>query len=329
MSKNRFSNIDCMIGMAEYEDNHFDLAIVDPPYNIGKAKWDKVDNYINWLGGVLLEIQRVSKDNSSMYLFHNDIMQLKDIMGWIESKSNFIYKQFITWNKRFVGGRNKGYLDGYVEVEGLRNYQQLAEYILYYTFQNQTGLTTIMLDTNNFSSLRKYFKDFQKDTGMNIKQINKRFGDRRSEHSFYWDSTQWDLPTREVYNRLLVLPQLRGFNRRTWESLRQEYESLRQEYESQRYTFNNQKTHHSVWDYDFVSCNWHPTPKPKEVIKNIILHSSNQDDKILDCFAGTGVVNEACLELDREYTGFELDEEYYNAAQKRLTQFRLQLKLAI
>ena len=27
--------------MARYEDNHFDLAIVDPPYGIGIAKWDK------------------------------------------------------------------------------------------------------------------------------------------------------------------------------------------------------------------------------------------------------------------------------------------------
>ncbi len=28
-------NGDCMDLMAEYEDNHFELAIVDPPYGIG------------------------------------------------------------------------------------------------------------------------------------------------------------------------------------------------------------------------------------------------------------------------------------------------------
>lgn len=44
-------NRDCMEGMAEYPDNYFDLAIVDPPYGIGissnpvrqqhkKKKWD-------------------------------------------------------------------------------------------------------------------------------------------------------------------------------------------------------------------------------------------------------------------------------------------------
>jgi site-specific DNA-methyltransferase (adenine-specific) len=34
-------NADCMDIMKDYEDNYFDLAIVDPPYGIGIAKWDK------------------------------------------------------------------------------------------------------------------------------------------------------------------------------------------------------------------------------------------------------------------------------------------------
>jgi site-specific DNA-methyltransferase (adenine-specific) len=30
-------NIDCMVGMKEYPDKFFDLAIVDPPYGIGAS----------------------------------------------------------------------------------------------------------------------------------------------------------------------------------------------------------------------------------------------------------------------------------------------------
>lgn len=30
-----FYNMDCMKAMAEYPDNYFDLAIVDPPYGDG------------------------------------------------------------------------------------------------------------------------------------------------------------------------------------------------------------------------------------------------------------------------------------------------------
>ena len=35
------TNEDNMKLMARYEDNYFDLAIVDPPYGIGIAEWDK------------------------------------------------------------------------------------------------------------------------------------------------------------------------------------------------------------------------------------------------------------------------------------------------
>lgn len=46
-----FYNMDCMQGMKTFPDNHFDLAIVDPPYgininhNMGRRKGDKKSNY--------------------------------------------------------------------------------------------------------------------------------------------------------------------------------------------------------------------------------------------------------------------------------------------
>ena len=33
----KFENRDCIEGMKEYPDNHFDLAIVDPPYSVGAS----------------------------------------------------------------------------------------------------------------------------------------------------------------------------------------------------------------------------------------------------------------------------------------------------
>ena len=30
-------NMDCMVGLREYPDKYFDLAVVDPPYGINKA----------------------------------------------------------------------------------------------------------------------------------------------------------------------------------------------------------------------------------------------------------------------------------------------------
>lgn len=44
MAESIVYNIDCMIGMKEYPDKYFDLAIVDPPYGIG----DKLVNGGTW-----------------------------------------------------------------------------------------------------------------------------------------------------------------------------------------------------------------------------------------------------------------------------------------
>ena len=46
--------------MARYEDNHFDLAIVDPPYGIDIAKWDEIDMKPN--EEYFKELFRVSKN---------------------------------------------------------------------------------------------------------------------------------------------------------------------------------------------------------------------------------------------------------------------------
>lgn len=307
---------DCLEVMESIKDKSIDLIIIDPPYNIGKdKKWDKwktVNDYVDFMGNVFLHIKRILKDNGSFYFFHNDFMQIVELQNWINKNTDLVFKQFIVWNKRFNEAKNKGFLDGFVEVGGLRNYQQMAEYILYYTFQDETGLSTVMLDVNNFSTLRQYFKDLQEYIGLNIKRINQELRHRKAEHCFYWKTTQWDLPTLETYQELID-----AFSINQWKRFRK-YEDLRKEYEDLRYTFNNQKTHHSVWNYEIAKKQGHVTPKPLELIENIIKHSSNENDVILDCFMGSGTTLLAARNLKRKCIGIELEEKYCEIAKQRL-----------
>ena len=64
----------------------------------------------------------------------------------------------------------------------------------------------------------------------------------------------------------------------------------------------------------------HPTEKPLELIKLLITKSSNEDDIILDPFLGSGTTAVACKQLNRNYIGIELSEEYCEIARKRLEQ---------
>lgn len=62
----------------------------------------------------------------------------------------------------------------------------------------------------------------------------------------------------------------------------------------------------------------HPTIKPLEIIKNLIINSSNENDVVLDCFMGSGTTGVACKELGRNFIGIELDEKYFNIAKERI-----------
>ena len=188
----------------------------------------------------------------------------------------------------------------------------MAEYILYYTFQDKTGLTTIKTDLNNFSELRNYFKNLQLFINLNKKEIIEIIG-QKADHCFRWKSSQWDLPTLETYNDLI-----KQFNINNWINFK-EYETLRQEYEDLRYTFNNLKTHHSVWNFEIAEKKYnHLTPKPLDLLENIIKHSSNENDIVLDCFMGSGSTGVACVNTNRDFIGIELDREYYKIAKDRI-----------
>jgi len=63
---------------------------------------------------------------------------------------------------------------------------------------------------------------------------------------------------------------------------------------------------------------FHPTQKPLDLIKRIVLASSNENDLILDPFMGSGTTTVACIENNRKYIGFEMNNEYYQKSIERL-----------
>ena len=288
-----------------------DLVLTDPPYNIGKAKWDKIPNYIEWCGKWFKECERLLKVNGSFYFWHNDMVQIAQLMEWIRQNTRFVFNSFCVWDKgdfRALSWKNPS------EASNLRSWFNTCEYCLYYTFQDETGLTTVMLDTNNFPTMRRYFKELQAFIGLNKKQIIEHIG-QNADHCFRWDSSQWDLPTPETYQQLIA-----AFNIRDWQGFR-EYESLRREYESLRYTHNLDPCHNNVWrSSERNNGKQHVCMKPTDILARIITTSSNPGDTILDCFMGSGTTLVAAKQLGRKAIGIEIEEKYCEIAVKRLGQ---------
>lgn len=305
---------DCLNKMKDMEDNSIDLVLIDPPYNIGKDKWDKwksVGDYVEFMGKVFKEIERVLKPNGSFYFFHNDFLQIVELQNWINKNTEFQFRQMLVWNKRFNEASNKGFLDGFCEVNELRNYQKMAEYCLYYTFQDGASSDKIKSDIDNFKSLRYYFETLQKELGVTKKTLIEKIG-QRVDHCFRWSSSQWDMPTEETYEELI-----KNFNIDDLDFFK-EYETLRQEYEKERYVFNNQKIHHSVMNYEIAKKQGHLTPKPVDLLEYLIKTSSNENDIVLDCFMGSGSTGVACMNTNRKFIGIEINKKYFDMAKKRI-----------
>ena len=71
----------------------------------------------------------------------------------------------------------------------------------------------------------------------------------------------------------------------------------------------------------------HPTIKPLDIIENLIINSSQENDVVLDCFMGSGTTGVACKKLNRSFIGIELDETYYKIACERIKSIEEQMTI--
>lgn len=73
--------------------------------------------------------------------------------------------------------------------------------------------------------------------------------------------------------------------------------------------------------------NLHPTEKPVDLLRYLVLTYSNQNDIILDNTMGSGTTCVAAIKEKRRYIGIEKDEKYFRIANKRIEQEKMQLNL--
>ena len=72
--------------------------------------------------------------------------------------------------------------------------------------------------------------------------------------------------------------------------------------------FNNREKHRGL----------HPTQKPVALMEYLIRTYTNEKDTILDGFMGSGTTGVAAKNLNRNFIGIELDENYFQIAKDRI-----------
>lgn len=280
-------------------DKFVDLVIIDPPYNIGKDEWDNFgitkkgyqpkpyngDSYYDWMEEVFIELSRVMKDSGSLWFFHNDFRMMAELDRRVHSATDLEYRNFIVWNKLFPGCKREGFLNGFLQVKGLNNFQKMAEYILFYTRRD----------------LHLKLRKRRLERGIKSSDISKEILSKSGNVTGWYSNieTGKNYPTEET---IVPITKYLDF---TMNDLVPK--------------FYNQKNSHSVWQCDFDSKKMgHLTPKPTEILKKIILHCTDPGDLVLDCFGGSGSTAVACIETGRDYLLIEREEKYIEIANKRI-----------
>lgn len=62
----------------------------------------------------------------------------------------------------------------------------------------------------------------------------------------------------------------------------------------------------------------HPTQKPVKVLKRLIEIFTDEGDTVIDPVAGSGSTLRACMELNRNCYGFEIDKNFYKMAKEQM-----------
>lgn len=206
-------NEDCMVGMKEFPDNYFELAIVDPPYGIGVTKNKRLNNNSN-----------IEWDNE------------------IPREEYFNELERVSTNRIIWGGN----------------------YFLDYL--------------NNTRCFLNWDKLNHSDTYADCEMAWTSFDKNAKIFKYMWDGNRYGFPGA-----------IKGVGQK--------------------------------------SIRTHPTQKPIALYEWLLRDFAKGGDKILDTHMGSGSSIIACENLKFDYIAFELDTDYFNAADKRIKQERSQLKM--
>ena len=321
---------DCLEEMKKLPANSINLIYTDPPYFKVKDEpwdnqWENPAKFIDWIGKLCQEWQRILKPNGSLYVFASPKMAAR-----VECKVGeyFDIVNRITWSKP-----GQCYAEKY-GPENFRGYVEMSEILI---FAEHFGSDNIAKGEAGygakcdelrgflFEPLRSWFKNKIDENGLNHKLINQAIGSCTSgggmASHYFGDTGQFSLPTESMYKKLQKAYPL--IFDREYDDLKREYDDLKREYENLRRPFQvtSEVPYTDVWDFPTVGYyeGKHPCEKPIEMSRHVIAASSRPGDIVLDCFGGSCHVADACIQLGRKYIIIEQNAEYCRQARKRVS----------
>jgi hypothetical protein len=282
-------------------------AILDGPYGMGKAAWDRVPR-----GGSLLDLYRdhladvgrVCAPSASLYLWNT-------AEGWGELHpailaAGWTFRSLIVWDK------GDGFMAGKCDVGALRTWYDLTEVCGFYqreawapnTSAGQEIGYAAGRDDRNW--VRPWLAAEWSAAGLKMRDADRALG-TNGMAGHYFQASQWSLPTWDAFKRLAehaaehgpprALPYLTLERFAGADGLAATYDHLRAEYEAARPPFTAPMGLGNVWRALTVAgperlrapdgSTLHPCQKPLAFAERMLRASTRPGDTVWVPFGGT------------------------------------------
>lgn len=297
IEKNNIYNLDCFELLKQIPDNSIDLVLIDPPYGLLNHK---IETNID-IDKLVKECYRVLKHDSFFIYFG---MQ-PTLTDWNKKAFElFNYKNEIIWHKCrssfFLGDMDRMFENIMIVSKGKRKFNKLKFHYPDY-LEDHANIYKL----GSIESMCQKAKKAIEDKGIITDYIQfKKTKVYNTEVKKHTEVVVTDNSIKKPDSRFIALDIFT--------------EGMKAKNFIKMPSHNTQQ-----FNKDEFNLN-HPTVKPIDLFRWLILLSTNKDDVVLDTFIGTGTTSLACIIEDRNYIGSELDSDYYKMAQDRICEQKKQ-----
>lgn len=292
---------DCLKLMKEIPDGSIDMILCDLPY--GTMKGARLDGWkfqtTEWdvrINTDLLftEYERILRESGIAVLFSQEpyTSELRS-----QKTANFEFAYPLMWKKDHFANAL------IAKKAPVSYFEDLSVFYKKY-------------DRQLLNPLRQYFNSVLQFIGASsCKEVNMELGHRRAEHCFYVDTMQFGLCTERTYQELID-----RFHIDKMDCFKP-FSECEQIAERFKRTFNipdGKKFVGNVLEFKKDYQGLHPTQKPVALLEYLVKTYTNEGDVVLDNCMGSGSTGVACVNAGRRFIGMELDQGYFEIANKRI-----------
>ena len=274
-------NSDCLVGMKDIASESIDVILTDPPYKYLKNQKLEVDfNETEFFE----QVKRVLKKDGFIVLFGRGTSFYR--WNTMLADMGFNFKEEIIWDKRLISSP-------------LTPISRKHETISMFT----KGSGTINRVKIPYIEAYKYDSDKIIEA---INRIKSTFGNRDTFEQLknYYKNKEriYNTPYKQEYGT--TMPGKIATTNRTVQ-----FGISLEEGVSEKSIISEAVEH-----YNHI----HPTQKPVRLLERLLALVSKEGDLVCDTFSGSYSTAVACINTNRNFIGYEIDAEYFDAGKKRV-----------